>query len=1239
MTDPLLWTLIAGAFCGTLALACFKVLASWERAIVLRLGRFHRMMGPGPVLLLPFIDRAYRVDTRIVTLEVPRQDMMTRDNVPVSVDAIVLFYVVDPRAAILNIENYIRTTSLIAQTTLRSTIGQAELDDLLSHRDRINQHLQTVIDTQTEPYGVKVTAVEVRDVSLPETMMRAMAAQAEAEREKRAKIINAEGEFQASERLAQAAATMRREPGAMQLRYLQSMREIASERSSMTILPIPIDLLTPFVDAAKRYAAEPAVRADDPPQELATGAAETAALPPPASSTASGLPPAPPRQDSGVLEEVDRSVTEHMHVATEQRRVVPSPALFLALALLIPQAAFPAPTGRERIRFDAGWRFHLEKPGDADGGTGISTWRWRAVSLPGNSIPERAETALEPDASWQEARPGQDTFHGRRGFAWFVTSLPDVQGAHRSIHFESVDDNATVYLNGRKLLSHEGWSEPFDVPLDAAWNPGGKNLLTVLVENTDGAGGIGPASLHAGAEEIAAPARLQFDDSRWRVIHLPHDFVVEGAFDSRAPAGHGSLPTGVGWYRKSFALPASDRGRSLWIDFDGIYRDSKVWLNGKLLKHHKSGYIGFRCDITESARYGSRNTLVVRADARALEGWWYEGGGIYRHVWLNKADPLHIAPWSLFVLPQVRANGPSEARVQMTLDNTAARQETCRVIAELRAASGTKVAEAAAEVALTPKASREVTLTLSVPDPKLWSLETPTLYRLVTSVYRAGRVIDSDSAPCGFRTVRFDPDRGLFVNGRPVKIKGTCNHQDFAGVGIALPDSLHLWRIKKLKEMGSNAYRCSHNPPAPELLDACDRLGMLVMDENRHLGDTYRDHSPRGTPFSDLSDLRAMVRRDRNHPSIILWSMCNEEGLQGSDEGARIFSAMKKAVLELDPSRPLSCAMNGGWGQGISLVQDLQGCNYNPAGYDGFHKMFPAQPVYGSETASAVSTRGEYVNDRVRGYVSAYDVNAPPWAQTAEVAWRALAERSFMAGGFVWTGFDYKGEPTPYGWPCINSHFGIMDMCGFPKDTYYYYKSWWGDGDIVHLLPHWNWPGKEGQQIEVWCHSNCERVELFLNGASLGSKEIPRYGHAEWRVSYAPGKLEARGYRNGRLAATDIVETTGPATRIELLADRSEMLADGEDMVPVWISLLDAQGRIVPFADNEVTFTVGGAGQIAGVGNGDPSSHEPDRAAKRHAFHGRLMALVQAAERPGTITLSVAAPGLQSARMEFRTAP
>ena len=414
------------------------------------------------------------------------------------------------------------------------------------------------------------------------------------------------------------------------------------------------------------------------------------------------------------------------------------------------------------------------------------------------------------------------------------------------------------------------------------------------------------------------------------------------------------------------------------------------------------------------------------------------------------------------------------------------------------------------------------------------------------------------------------------------KIQGVCNHQDFAGIGIAVPDTLQAWRVRKMKGLGANAWRMSHNPPNPELLDACDRLGMLVMDENRKLGDSTEI----------LSQVASLVLRDRNHPSVIMWSMCNEEGRQGTPQGARQFSTMKEVVLKHDTTRPISSAMNGGWLEpmGLANVEDLVGVNYNPDQYDAIHKAHPGKPMFASETASTLTTRGEYANDRRRTFVTSYNMT--------DSSWQPVAERAFMAGSFVWTGFDYKGEPTPYQWPCIGSHFGVLDSCGFPKDNYYYYQSWWKTEPVVHIMPHWNWPGREGKEIKVVVFSNCEKVELLLNGQSLGTRSMRRNSHLEWHVKYAAGTLEAKGSNQGQLAAADKVETTGAAAALRLKTDRVDLAADDEDLTVVEVDVVDAEGRIVPTADNRVSFSVDRRGTRGGSRQWRPRRSRPRQGAE-----------------------------------------
>lgn len=934
-------------------------------------------------------------------------------------------------------------------------------------------------------------------------------------------------------------------------------------------------------------------------------------------------------------------------------------------------SADPDSSPRLRLQMDDGWRFHIEDTvPSVSSGVPIERWRWQMTDRAG--VDAAREVASKRDisgADWQDIKsPMPDVFKGQPGFAWFQTTLPTppkvTAGEVLALHFEGVDDNATIYLNGKKLLHHEGYSEPFDLSLDSpAWNATGPNTLAVLVENTGGGGGIAKPVLLAAVPRtafVAEPATESFKDDQWRTVQLPHDYVVEGAFDPKASGGpgHGSLPTPKAWYRRTFSIPADGKGKSLWVDFDGIFSDSTIWFNGQYLGGQRSGYIGRRFDLGKLAHYGGDNTLAIHVDPSKQEGWWYEGGGIYRHVWLNIADPLHIEPWSTFVKSTVQGierpdSTPSaDLDVQTMAVNDSDSRQYCLVEIQVVDPEGKTVAKVSSKKeTVKARTKAQFNLKAHVSLAQLWSLETPNLYHLVATLRHNEKSVDVETTPFGIRTIRFDPNLGFFLNGKPVKIKGTCNHQDFAGIGIALPDSHHEWRIRKLQAAGSNAYRTSHNAVAPEMLDACDRLGMLVFNETRHFGDTYNAKSTLNTPATDLSDLADMVRRDRNHPSVILWSIANEENaVERTPDGARIAQAMKSRIEALDGTRPVTAAITEHFAgsPGIAGIVDVEGLNYGPAAnYDRLHREHPLRPLIASETTSALATRGiytmnlfkhpdrktEFLGDDALGYINGYGL--APDGHTAAGAWKPVAERSFVAGAFVWTGFDYRGEPHPFGWPVINAHFGFMDTCGFPKDDYYYYLAWWGEKPVVHIAPHWNWlPGKGA--VKVLCHGNTERVELFLNGRSLGSKPMPRYEHLEWQVPYEPGVLEARGFNGTQLAASDKVETTGPAAALRVTAARKELLADGEDQSPVEVTVRDSAGRVVPTADNEITFAVTGSAVVAGVGNGDPSSHEPDKASKRRAFNGHCMVIVQASRTAGEIALTAESPGLKSAAMTLK---
>ena len=709
------------------------------------------------------------------------------------------------------------------------------------------------------------------------------------------------------------------------------------------------------------------------------------------------------------------------------------------------------------------------------------------------------------------------------------------------------------------------------------------------------------------AGSSGGPAEEKFNDNSWRALDLPHDWVIELPFDRTSDKSHGFKPVGpgfwknsIGWYRRTFELPKADEGKRIWLTFDGVFRDATVWVNGWLVARHEGGYNPFREDITDIVKFGGENLITVKVDASKFEGWFYEGAGIYRHVWLDKTAPVAIAPDGVFVYSQFKNNvpeGDAEIHAGATLINSQDSLVEAKVSFSVKDTDGQNITG----INLTDKISARSQKEFSTDAPafvmmlgkfamnkyELWSPENPKLYKLVTTVEVGGKIVDRKETEFGIRTFAFDKDQGFLLNGKHYELLGTCNHQDMAGVGAALPDALQYFRVAKLKEFGCNAYRTSHNPPTPELLDACDHLGMIVMDECRLLG-------------SDSENLRkweGQIRRDRNHASVGIWSVCNEEPHEYSADGGRVGATMQRLVKQLDPTRPITAAEDVGDNfDGLMGSLEVRGWNYHVGqGMDDYHAKHPDQPNVGTEQASAVSTRGIYASDKVRGYVESYDDLAMGWATTTKRWWSYFADRPWLSGGFVWTGFDYRGEPTPYAWPCINSHFGVLDMCGFPKDNFYYYQAWWTTNVVLHLLPHWNWPGKEGQEIRVDALSNCKQVEMFLNGASLGKQAMKPNASLTWKVKYAPGTLSAKGYDAAdKVIAEAKVETTGEPASVQLTPNRATINADGEDVSVITVSIVDTKGRIVPVAGNKINFAIEGAGKILGVGNGDPSCHEPD---------------------------------------------
>ncbi len=741
------------------------------------------------------------------------------------------------------------------------------------------------------------------------------------------------------------------------------------------------------------------------------------------------------------------------------------------------------------------------------------------------------------------------------------------------------------------------------------------------------------------------PAR-SFDDSAegWRQIDLPHDFVIEGEFIAEEHfvakelkvhhTTHGSRPGGVGWYRKRFNVEAAAEGKRVYLYFDGVYRDARVYLNEFFVGRHASGYTSAWYDVTDVIEYGGENLLVVRADATRPEGWFYEGGGIYRHVWLVETHAVHVLPWGTFVSSDVDLKaGRAVVKVRTEVGNRLSRAVTAKVTARLRDAEGREVGKAVMDVPLAAGGEALCVLEIAVEHPRLWGIDTPYLYTVESLVEVDGVTVDECRTTTGIRHIRFDAERGFFLNGRAVKIKGVCCHQDHAGVGVAVPDGLQEFRLQRLKEMGCNAYRCAHHPPTPELLDAADRLGMLVMDENRRLCSSREG----------LADLESMIRRDRNHPSVIMWSIGNEEGhVQWTKQSVRLVRTLQERAHALDPTRPVTlaiCFWNAATKRQEKLDEappacgalDVMGFNYAWSEWVGYHARYPQQPIIISEASSNLRTRGCRRSEAELGLL-AWDGPQVPY-RDAEEQWSLVAEHAYLSGIFIWTGFDYRGEPGPYRWPAVGSQFGVLDACGFPKDNYFYYRAAWRDEPLVHVFPHWNWAGEEGAPINVACYSNCDEVELLLNGRSLGRKAMVKNGHLEWPgVIYEPGVLEARGYRGGTVAATARVETTGAAHGVRLTAEHFG------DVCVVDAAVIDAAGRVVPTADNEIVFEVQGGGKILGVGNGHPGSHEADQATHRRAFNGLCQAILQMDEEKGVVVVTGRATGLMVGRVEVKVA-
>jgi beta-galactosidase len=752
-----------------------------------------------------------------------------------------------------------------------------------------------------------------------------------------------------------------------------------------------------------------------------------------------------------------------------------------------------------------------------------------------------------------------------------------------------------------------------------------------------------------------------FSDAGWRKLDLPHDWSIEGTFSKDNPATPegGALPGGIGWYRKTFTVPASDKNKLLYIDFDGVYQKSTVWINGHQLGFRPNGYISFRYELTPYLNFGGENTIAVKVDNSVQpNSRWYSGSGIYRNVWLVTTNKIAIDHWGTYITTPEVNDKSAKVNLQIKVKNYAgASAVTIKTI--IYDAAGKEVS---ASGSIISKADLKDTVfetkqNLTINTPVLWSVEHPYLYKVITTVVAGNKVADIYTTTLGIRYFNFDADKGFSLNGKPLKILGVCDHHDLGSLGAAVNYRALERQLQMLKAMGCNGIRTSHNPPAPELLDLCDKLGFIVMDEAFDCWEVEKVKYDYHLYFKDWHkrDLEDQVKRDRNHPCVIIWSIGNEIPQQGDTSALRIAPELAAIVHSLDTTRPITTA-NDRPDTSNKIIKsgaiDLIGYNYHEYSYATFHDRYPGKKFIATETTSGLEMRGYYEmpSDSIRIWptswdkpfehpgntVSAYDNTRPPWGSTHEATWKVMKKYDFLSGMFIWTGFDYLGEPTPYSWPSRSSYFGIIDLAGFPKDVYFMYQSEWTNKTVLHIFPHWNW--EPGKLVDVWAYyNNADEVELYLNGKSLGIKKKTGDDlHIMWRVKYEPGTLKAVSRKNGKVVLTREIHTAGAPAKIELVADRTNIKADGKDLSFITVKILDKDGNVVPTANNLVNFKINGEAFIAGVDNGDETNHDPFKAAYRKAFNGLALAIVQAKEKAGAVTFTATSEGLQPATVTLQ---
>ena len=786
--------------------------------------------------------------------------------------------------------------------------------------------------------------------------------------------------------------------------------------------------------------------------------------------------------------------------------------------------------------------------------------------------------------------------------------------------------------------------------------------------------------------DVAKAFSPRFNDADWRKLNLPHDWAVEGDFSENNPAGSGggALPGGIGWYRKTFKADKKLIGKKIFIDFDGVYSNSEVWLNGVSLGVRPYGYISFRYELTKYLKFDADNVIAVRVDnSEQPNSRWYSGCGIYRNVWLTITDPVHVDLWGTYVTTPEVSREKATVNVVTTVKNDNNSPADVKIITIVENASGKKITEVQSVLKLETGKTNISSQQLNLNNPVRWTLENPYLYRVVTRLFVENKLKDEYTTPLGIRTFSFDADKGFFLNGVPTKIKGVCMHHDLGCLGAAVNTRAIERQLQIMKDMGVNGIRTSHNPPASELLDLCDRMGFIVMDETFDMWRKKKTAYDYSRSFNEWHerDLTDHILRDRNHPSVFMWSVGNEvleqwthadadtldiqqanlllnlkrdpKMLAQDTEKMSVNSLLAKKLAEivkkLDPTRPVTSANNEPSPDNHlfrSGAMDIIGFNYHETYFDGVKKNFPGKPFIVTESTSALMTRGYYRMPSDTMFIwperwdlpfsepsyscSSYDNCHVPWGTTHEKSWELVKNNDFISGMYIWTGFDYIGEPTPFWYPAKTSYFGIVDLAGIPKDVYYMYQSEWTDKDVLHVFPHWNWT--QGQTVDVWAYYNhADEVELFLNGVSQGvKKKADNVFHVSWRLSYQPGTIKVVSRLNGREVLTKEIKTAGKPAQIKLTPDRTVLNADGTDLSFVTVEILDKDGNLCPNADNPVNFNVEGNGFVAGVDNGNQISLERFKASERKAFYGKCLVVIQNSGKKGDINLKAVSDGLNA---------